>query len=179
MYDVINHDLPLYTVCIRVFLFMNTINTINKTGDTMKFNDAYNKILTETDYRGSHQSTGKDFAAPAHKLDKIYPDDIYGSKAVQYYGGADIKLDTKAINILHKLRDKPEAMVTIYRAIPKDIDDKDSVINDGDWVAITKEYAIEHGKSHVNNKYKIIQKKVKAQDIYTDGDSFQEFAYHK
>jgi hypothetical protein len=49
-------------------------------------------------------------------------------------------------------------------------------INPGDWVAISKRYAIEHGKSHLRNEYKVISKKVKAKDIYCNGD-LSEWGY--
>lgn len=50
-------------------------------------------------------------------------------------------------------------------------------INSGDWVTINKEYAIEHGKSNLKNKYKIIQKTVFADQLYTDGNSIHEWGY--
>ncbi len=49
-------------------------------------------------------------------------------------------------------------------------------INDGDWVTINKSYAIEHGKSHLQNKYKILSKTVLAKQLYTNGDSIHEWA---
>lgn len=49
-------------------------------------------------------------------------------------------------------------------------------INPGDWVAISKRYAIEHGKSNLRNEYKVISKKVKAKDIYCNGD-LSEWGY--
>ena len=50
-------------------------------------------------------------------------------------------------------------------------------INAGDWVTINKKYAEEHGKAHLNNKYKIISKKVPARHLYTDANSVHEFGY--
>lgn len=50
-------------------------------------------------------------------------------------------------------------------------------INSGDWVAITKAYAIEHGQSNLNGSFKILQKTVPASTLYTNGDSIQEWAY--
>lgn len=47
-------------------------------------------------------------------------------------------------------------------------------INKGDWVGITKQYAKDHGDSALDD-YKIISKKVKAKDIYTNGDSIHEW----
>jgi hypothetical protein len=49
-------------------------------------------------------------------------------------------------------------------------------INPGDWVAINREYAVNHGKSNLNNKYKILTKTVKAKDLYTEG-YIEEWGY--
>ena len=50
-------------------------------------------------------------------------------------------------------------------------------INYGDWVTINKEYAKDHGASALDGNYKIISKKVKASDLFTNGDSIHEFGY--
>lgn len=50
------------------------------------------------------------------------------------------------------------------------------VINPGDWVTIIREYAVNHGKSHLNNEYKILTKTVNAKDIYTEG-YMEEWGY--
>jgi hypothetical protein len=43
-------------------------------------------------------------------------------------------------------------------------------INKGDWVALSKQYAIDHGKGNLNNSYKILSKRVLASQLFTDGD---------
>ena len=50
-------------------------------------------------------------------------------------------------------------------------------INSGDWVSISKQYAIDHGRSNLGNKFKVITKTVKAKDLYTDGNSIHEWGY--
>jgi hypothetical protein len=50
-------------------------------------------------------------------------------------------------------------------------------INSGDWVTISRQYAIEHGKDNLNNNYKIITKTVLASQLYTDGNSIAEWGY--
>lgn len=50
-------------------------------------------------------------------------------------------------------------------------------INPGDWVTISLNYAKDHGRSSLNNRYKIITKTVKARDIYTEGNSLAEWGY--
>jgi hypothetical protein len=56
-------------------------------------------------------------------------------------------------------------------------DEKLVKINDGDWVTTVREYAIQHGKSHLGNKFKILTKTVKAKNLYGNGDSILEFGY--
>jgi len=186
-----------------------------------------------TDYRGSHQAPSPDFGAPLYDLTgggEMYPADIYSAKAAQYYGGS-LPYDQKAFSIAQQYKDKPDALVTIYRAVPKEAsnseklatlekqmsaymkrgtlpkdaenysngskwydaayDERDklrkmadepsndiSTINAGDWVTLTKEYAKDHGESALNGKYKIISKKVKAKEVWTNADSIHEFGYH-
>jgi hypothetical protein len=50
-------------------------------------------------------------------------------------------------------------------------------INDGDWITTVRQYAVDHGKSHLNGKYKILSKTVKAKNVYGNGDSIFEFGY--
>lgn len=50
-------------------------------------------------------------------------------------------------------------------------------INPGDWVTPIREYAVSHGRSHLNNKYKIVSKTVPAKHLFTDGNSIEEWGY--
>ena len=50
-------------------------------------------------------------------------------------------------------------------------------INVGDWVSISKRYAVEHGHHSLNSKFKIITKEVKASQLWTDGNSINEWGY--
>jgi hypothetical protein len=126
------------------------------------------------DYVGQHRAPTRDAGAPAFSLaGDIYPDDIYSSKAVQYYGTGSDAMDSKTMGLLQSLRGKPDADVTIYRAVPKGVDD----LNAGDWVTVNKQYAKDHGESALGGDFDIIEKKVKAKDIFTNGDSIHEFGY--
>lgn len=80
------------------------------------------------------------------------------------------------INLIQSARNKPNKIVKIYRAVPND--DNITTINDGDWVTLSKKYAIQHGISNVSGgDYKILTKNVKASDLYTNGDSIMEWGY--
>ena len=185
-----------------------------------------------TDYRGSHQAPSPDFGAPLYDLTgggQMYPADVYSSKAAQIYGGG-VPYDQKAFSIAQQYKDKPNALVTIYRAVPKDISNSEKLatlekqmaaymkrgtlpkdadnyssgskwydaayekreqlrkmpdeptsdintINAGDWVTLTREYAKDHGESALKGEYKILSKKVKAKEVFTNADSIHEFGY--
>jgi hypothetical protein len=188
--------------------------------------------LLDTDYRGSHSAPGSDFGAPLHDLTgggQMYPADVYSPKAAQYYGAGEA-YDQKAFNIAQSFKGKPNAMVTIYRAVPKVTSNSEKLatlekqmaaymkrgtlpenaqnyssgskwydaayeqreklrnladepvskldINSGDWVTLTKEYAKDHGEHALKGQYKILSKKVRAKDLWTNADSIHEFGYN-
>jgi hypothetical protein len=104
---------------------------------------------------------------------KLYPKDIYSSDAGRLYSSG-MDYDNQAISILQSVKDRPNARITIYRAVPKDAKGK---INAGDWVTLVRDYAKDHGESNLGGKYKIIKQEVHARDIFTDANSIQEFGY--
>jgi hypothetical protein len=130
----------------------------------------------DTSYRGVHEAPDLDGGAPLYDLTKLYPDDVYSSKAAQYYShyGGDHPLDREAINKIQAYRNHPDKPVTIYRAVPKDAG---NTFNAGDWVTITRDYAKEHGESTLEGDYKIIKKTVSARDLFTEANSIHEWGY--
>lgn len=134
----------------------------------------YKNGLLDPSFRGSHGAPMKgDSTAALHELNKIYPDDIYSPQAAQYYGhGENVLQDRMLFNQLKGLRDKPDEMIDVYRALPKDAPME---INHGDWVTTNKEYAVGHGKSVLDGNYKIKKMKVPVKTLFTNGDSPYEF----
>jgi hypothetical protein len=129
------------------------------------------------DYRGQHSAPTRDSGAPLWKLDDIYPDDFYSAQGVQYYGsGSEPMRDASVIRQLQALRGRPNAPVTIYRAVPKSVDSKQA-LNPGDWVTTDRQYAKEHGIGALGGDYKIVRKNVKAKDLFTNADSIYEIGY--
>ena len=57
-------------------------------------------------------------------------------------------------------------------------DTQKATINPGDWVSIDRQYAVEHGQSALNGKYKIISKTVPAKQVFTNGDSIREWGWN-
>lgn len=130
----------------------------------------------EDDYRGLHRAPSRESGSPLSDLSNTYPDDVYGKNAAQYYGhhGGGHPMDRASVRIIQSYKNEPDAPVKIYRAVPTDAG---AEINAGDWVTINKDYAKEHGESQFGDGYKIIEKSVKAKDIYTNGDSIHEWGY--
>lgn len=129
-----------------------------------------------TSYKGRHESPDASNGAPLHNLANgaIYPEDIYGPNGANLYGfGAFPDLTKKAVAIFRKLRNKPDSELTIYRAVPRGKN-----IKEGDWVTILPEYAKIHGDSWLKDGYEIATKKVKAKELFNEGNSLLEFGYH-
>jgi len=106
----------------------------------------------------------------------IYGDEIYDpSVSWRYFGhgGRDQTMDKETANIIAKFQGQPEEVIEIFRAVPKGVKE----INPGDWVTVNKNYAQQHGVSHVGDDFDVISKEVKAKDIATDGNSIHEWGY--
>jgi hypothetical protein len=135
--------------------------------------------LLGQDYRGVHTAPKKQKGVKntLDDLSDVYPEDVYDPRVSSgYYGhtGAGDPMDRRSAELVAAFQGKPEAEVTIYRAVPEGVTE----INPGDWVTLNKNYAMSHGESWVDGgKYSIISKKVKAKDIINDGNSIHEFGY--
>jgi len=182
--------------------------------------------LSEQDYRGSHQApSSANQDSPMYDLTQVYGEDIYGKNALRYFGHQPY--DAYSINLIQSVRNKPNARVKIYRAVPKVITNQEKIndylkqkayvlktgripqgidnwnnkseyyeyldneiqrlktlpeeqdkvrINDGDWVTINPAYAREHGKSNLNNNYRVLTKTVSAKNLFNEGD-INEWGY--
>jgi hypothetical protein len=73
-----------------------------------------------------------------------------------------------------------ELINEIYKTIEdlKNKKQKTIKINNGDWVTTSLMYAKQHGKSSLDDSYKIVKKTVKASQLYTDGNSIFEWGYN-
>lgn len=133
--------------------------------------------VVEESYKGQHAAPTKDSGAPLWNLKDTYPDDFYSSNGARYYGdGADEARDRMIVSQMQSMKNRPDKMVTIYRAVPKDVETK-KALNVGDWVTLDRQYAKEHGEGALNGEYKIVKKSVKARDLFTNGDSIYEMGY--
>lgn len=124
------------------------------------------------EYKTSHRPPKSDFGAPLHDLTKVYPSDVY--KNIYLY--ASDEFEKQSSLLILKYKDKPDEKVVIYRSVPVGI----NYINNGDWVTINKNYAIQHSK-HATDPQKdqsVISCVVLAKEIHTDGNSLVEWGYN-
>ena len=123
---------------------------------------------SDTSYRREHQSdrmgVGYDLTSEG-----IIDDNIYTNP--EWYAVMSEKSYQESYAVLNRVRNKPNANVTIYRATPS------NEINPGDWVTLSKSYAQEHLERVLNNEGNIVKKVVKAKDIQWAGDDVNEFGY--
>ena len=125
-------------------------------------------------YRMQHQAPGPD-AAPLHDLtgNGVYPEDVYTHP--KFYSDFSPSYAV-AHSIAKTVRGKPDATVTMYRAVPKGVQE----FNTGDWVTIHADYAKQHGMDHHDPKkdMPVIAAEVPARHLHTNGDSLSEWGYN-
>ena len=68
-----------------------------------------------------------------------------------------------------------DVTVKVYRAVPTTM--KEGKLRNGDWVTLSRRYAEMHGNHALNGKYRIMEDKVPAKDIWWDGNDVNEFGY--
>ena len=102
------------------------------------------------------------------------PADVYSSKGTRLYGIGNPEIDSQWFSAAYKAKGKPDAEITVYRAVPKGVKN----INSGDWVTTSKRYAQDHGESALNGEYEIVARKVKAKTLSSEGYPY-EFGYNE
>jgi len=133
--------------------------------------------LLDVSYRSESPSEDN---ARLDDLTQTFPNDIYSSNAIRYYGNPNNLADIESNEIIQKAKGNPNMEVTIYRAVPN-INSANS-INEGDFVTLSKTYAEDHAYtgygSMGNESGKILTKKVKVKDLITGGNDLNEFGYY-
>ena len=136
-----------------------------------------NALRQVDEYGGSHRAPRRsgDYGASLDDPREMFGgDDIYTSNAARYFGHGDPAMDRESIRAINTARSNPDAEVTVYRAVPKDLEG--AQINAGDWVTPSRRYANLHGEGPLGGDYQIIEQKVRAGDLFTDGD-IHEWGY--
>ena len=156
-----------------------TVAELRREANIQKFGYDPNDIV-DTSYRMQHTPNPE-----GARLDdmtgggEVFPDDIYSSQGLRYYGNPNNKFDRESFEIIQEVRGNPDAEVTIYRAVP----DKAEIdlINSGDFVTLSRDYAEMHGAGGYGvdgqQAGKILSKKVKVKDLFSEGNDLNEFGY--
>jgi uncharacterized ParB-like nuclease family protein len=130
--------------------------------------------LLDTSYRGSHTAPdARVYGARLDDLTTLMPQDVYSQQGKRLYGIGNPKIDSEWYVAALRAKNKPDAEIEIFRAVPKGVKD----INDGDWITTSKTYANWHGENVLNGEYDLISKKVKAKTLSSEGYPY-EFGYN-
>ena len=121
-------------------------------------------------YRGQHGAASAESGAPLYDMTRIYPDDFYSASGHRFYDA-----ETRMWSTVASFRGRPNMLLRVYRAVPKSV--VKPKITPGDWVSLTRRYAAQHGRENLRNDFRIITKTVHARDLFTDGDSLDEWGY--
>lgn len=127
---------------------------------------------TAQDYFMDHRPAGPEYGAPLHDVTTMFGDFFYQQPQSYNHGedGAD-----EAIRVMVAARGKPDASITIYRAVPPGTPPG---FRTGDWVTTARAYADQHGWNALDGEYEILVGQARAQDLWTEGNSVCEWGYH-
>ena len=142
---------------------------------------ASEQLELDVSYRMDHQPRGPQDGGG--RLDDItaggelFPDDVYSADGLRFYGNPNNASDRQSYAAIMAARGNPDAEITIYRAVPQDVDQ----INPGDWVTLSPEYASIHAASGYGpdgqQAGKVISQRVRVKDVYSDGNDLNEFGF--
>ncbi len=139
---------------------------------TINIGNDINNLGNETDYFMNHRPNEEGATSDnltSQDIETPGPIDLY--EHPEYYFQMDEEYSKESMEVLKKVKGKPNATVTIYRAT---IGNK---INPGDWITLSKKYAEYHNNSQFNGKANVLEMKVKAKDVRWAMDDINEFGY--
>lgn len=135
-----------------------------------------NATKPDTSYQITHrpptlQDVENGEGSYSYDLSTIVPADVY--EHPEWYFNMRDKADRESMEVVKRIKDDPDAVVTIYRGSPK------GELNDGDWVTFSKTYAEQYaGDGQYSSEGSTVHKfRVKASDLTWAGDSINEFGY--
>lgn len=128
-------------------------------------------VANPDDYRMGHRPRPDGPRANDLLETDLAPRDIY-EHPEWYTGNPGSRAARESALALRRMRGKPDADVTIYRASPT------AELNPGDWVTLSKTYAAQHGMADdPGADVPVHAHKVKASDLRWAGDALEEFGY--
>lgn len=191
-FNIDTPDVPSQSISDEIAEQVGTDAKVAPVVDDAVALDEYYKVKDPSEYRMSHQPRERD--AESIQLDNLsvdvsgnesgFPDDFYTPKGKRIYAPGPRSADDmygisndESYKAVLKAKNNPDAEITIYRGVPKYVDN----INDGDFVTLSKTYAEEHASTGYgqmgDEAGKVISQKVKVKDILWPGDDINEFGY--
>ena len=81
----------------------------------------------------------------------------------------------ESIEAIRKAKASKRGKVTIYRAVPAEVQEKS--VRNGDWVTLSKDYAEMHSTLQSWDAARIISQEVSLEDLWWDGNDVNEWGY--
>jgi hypothetical protein len=130
--------------------------------------------LFEEEYKMNHTiEADEEENVQLHWLDRSFiMGDVYNDLEKGYLFPTNDTWYYEIFKILKSVKDEPNKKVKIYRAVPINV----NVIQSGDWVTLSKEYAEQHLESNLEEGH-IITSNVFAKDLVWDGNDITEYCY--
>jgi len=100
----------------------------------------------------------------------FFPKSVIIDELRDKYPIEEISYDKREELVTQDINDKIDALSKQRFEYPK--------IKAGDWVSLSRKYAVQHGKYNLKNTYKIISKSVATKTLYTDGNDINEWGYN-
>lgn len=133
-------------------------------------------------YRGQYQPPDPEYGAPMNAPDSMMPDLLAHP---EWYSTGYDDVDRESMAAIYHASSGPETKVWVYRAVPAGVTE----INPGDWVTPSRTYAQIHAEGNLGQVMDpdtgemvpvpstILRKRVKAGDLYFDGNSMAEWGW--
>jgi hypothetical protein len=131
------------------------------------------KGLDTKDWRMRHRppELSDEVSGSLSRLYNIYPEDVYTRPRIY----ASEPEELMVADIAKRVRDQDEALVDVYRAVPRWVSD----IETGDWVTPSLGYARRHANivRKDDTPIAILRGQARAGDLLSEGNSLAEFGY--
>lgn len=143
--------------------------TITDVSNTPSVTNIEPATVAHEDYRIAHRAPNPsdDYSNPITQLFLSFPREVFDHP--DWFSSVP---DEEGMTQLRAALDQPDTLLTIYRAVPSEIEN----ISSGDWVTLSRAYAVMHTESE--SGWIVLERRVSASSVFTDGNDLNEFGYH-
>lgn len=123
-----------------------------------------------SDYQMGHRPTETGATVDNITLNgDVMPNDFYTHP--HYYADMNDQSYKESYKAILNVKDNPNAEIEIYRA------GVNGELNNGDWVTLSKTYALEHSKSEFGDNAQVNKYTVNVSNVHFAGDDINEFGF--